>query len=323
MPVYLDREPGLPAGEAFRFGLTREGWLEPWLRLRNSEPGEQSRLGMLPAVRVLNGARDLKPGASLLGVVTDSAGRAYPALAAQRLGLGRVATLLVGDLWRSGLRDQAAQADLQKWWRQWLRWLVAEVPRRVELHCVPKPEEGAAMRLQTRVRDAEYRPLDNATVSVSIRHLTNAVTGTAVGDAVATAPEVLRLTAEPSPEEPGLYETTYVPREDGAYVAQATAIDADGVGVGRAEAGWTAELSAEEFRSLGVNRGLMTSLAQATGGRVLRPGELDGFVRELPRRSAPIRELVSEPIWHRAGVFLFALACFISEWGLRRSKGMA
>ena len=165
--------------------------------------------------------------------------------------------------------------------------------------------------------------LENAMVTVSIRHLTNAVGGSTQVDLLGSAPEVLRLTAEPSPAEAGLYETTFTPSADGAYVAEATVIDGDGISVGRAETGWTTELSADEFKSLTANRALMTSLAQATGGRVLRPSELEGLVRELPRRSAPVTERVSEPIWHRSAVFLFALGCFIAEWGLRRRKGLA
>ena len=67
----------------------------------------------------------------------------------------------------------------------------------------------------------------------------------------------------------------------------------------------------------------MTRLAQATGGRVLKLGDLDGFVRQIPQRSAPISEQTAEPMWHRPAVFLFALACFVAEWGLRRRKGLA
>jgi hypothetical protein len=323
LPIYLDHEPVPPGAGEFRLELTREGALEPWLRLRSSEVGEQARFEELAPVRVLNRARDLKPGASLLAVVKDAQGEAYPALAAQRFGWGRVAVLLAGDVWRAGLRSEATQADLQKGWRQWLRWLVADVPGRVALQPSQGPDESGAIRLQTRVRDAEYRPLEDATVTLTVRHMTNATSTALAGNAIETAPVVLRLTAEPSGGEAGLYETTFAPRADGAYVAQATVVDAEGVTVGSAEAGWTSDLSAEEFKSLTPDRALMTRLAQATGGRVLRPDDLDAFVRDIPRRSAPVTETVSEPIWHRPAVFLFALGCFILEWGLRRRKGLA
>jgi hypothetical protein len=277
----------------------------------------------LAPVRVFNRVRQLKPGASLFAVVKDARGEAYPALAAQRFGLGRVAVLMAGDVWRLGLRSEATQEDLQTWWRQWLRWLVADVPGRVALQPVSGGDESGAMRLQARVRDAEHRPFEEATVTLTVRHLTNAPEAALAGNAIESAPVVLRVASEPSGEEAGLYETRFAPRADGAYVAQADVLDAEGVTVGSAEAGWTSDLSAEEFKSLSPDRALMTRLAQATGGRVLRPDQLEAWVREIPRHFAPITEPITEPIWHRPVVFLFALGCFILEWGLRRGKGLA
>jgi hypothetical protein len=87
--------------------------------------------------------------------------------------------------------------------------------------------------------------------------------------------------------------------------------------------GWSTDLAAEEFRSLLPNRALLESLAQKTGGQVLAPGDLESFVRDLPHRRAPVTETWSRPIWHTPWVFLFALGCFVTEWGLRRWKGLA
>ena len=38
---------------------------------------------------------------------------------------------------------------------------------------------------------------------------------------------------------------------------------------------------------------------------------------------APVTENWLRPLWHTPTMFLFALCCFIAEWGLRRWKGMA
>jgi hypothetical protein len=43
----------------------------------------------------------------------------------------------------------------------------------------------------------------------------------------------------------------------------------------------------------------------------------------MPQRKAPITETSTEPLWHTSGMFLFALACFLGEWGLRRKSGLA
>ena len=104
LPVYVDRPTPAEAHAEYRLGLTREGWLQPWVRLRKTEDEDQKRLDGMPAFLTLNQARGIKPGAMILSEVRDQSGRTAPALVAQPFGKGRVAALMIGDLWRWGLR---------------------------------------------------------------------------------------------------------------------------------------------------------------------------------------------------------------------------
>ena len=131
LPVYLDRPAEVHLPSLFKLALTREGWLQPWTRLRATEADEQTRLTAMPPFEVLNPIRESKPGASVLATVSDTDNHTYPALVVQRFGLGSVAALMVGDLWRWGFKDEAMQKDLAKSWRQLVRWLVSDVPARV------------------------------------------------------------------------------------------------------------------------------------------------------------------------------------------------
>ena len=139
----------------------------------------------------------------------------------------------------------------------------------------------------------------------------------------ATNAVALRLNTEPALNEPGLYQAAYVPRDTGGYLAVATVTNAVGAEVGRAEIGWATDLAAEEFRSLKPNRALLEDIARKTGGEIIAAAKLPEFARNLPQRKAPVTESYSSPLWHTSTVFLFALACFVAEWGLRRRKGMA
>src|SRR5436305_1346306 len=80
------------------------------------------------------------------------------------IGSGRTAALLIGDLWQSGLGDEAMQKDLGKAWRQLVRWLVADVPEPIELHAEPQPG-GELVRLLVRVRDGKFQPMENSAVT--------------------------------------------------------------------------------------------------------------------------------------------------------------
>ena len=312
LPVYLRAadgadqkvEPG-----AWRLLLSREGWLEPWARLRANEADERTRLGELPGFDVLNRAGEAKPAAMTVAKVTDGT-HEYPALVTQRFGRGRTAALLVGDLWQSGLGDEARQKDLMKAWRQMVRWMVADVPEPIEVRSEPQPD-GVSVRLQVRARDAKFQPLENGAVALTV---------TRAG--VADAPPLL-LTAEASPSEPGLYETTYIPRESGGYRVEAAVRNDAGAVAGTAATGWTSDLAAAEFRDLKPNRALMEQLARQTGGEVLAPEDLAAFARRLPTARAPVTETWTRPLWHTPWMMLFALACLVGEWGLRRWKGLA
>ncbi len=314
LPVYLDQAAEARPPGKLRLSLTREGWLQPWARLRKNEVDEKSRLDNMPPFLVMNPVREIKPGASLIATVTDTAGNTYPALVVQRFGHGRSAALTLGDFWHWGLRDAEAHHDMDKAWRQMIRWLVADVPSRIEL--VAEHQRGdpnQPVQLQVRVRDAKFQPLDNVSVTLKIQPLVNGGT-----NGVA-----LRLNTEPALNEPGLYQATYVPRDTGGYLAEATVTNAVGAEVGRAEIGWATDLAAEEFRSLKPNRSLLEEIARKTGGEIIAAAKLSDFADSLPSRKAPVTETFSSPLWHTSAVFMFALACFVAEWGLRRRKGMA
>lgn len=315
LPVYLDRPDTANPGGPQRFSLAQEGWLQAWARLRDNEGDERARLENVPPFLVFNRIRDVKPGASVIALATDEGGHDRPALVTQRFGRGRSAALLLGDLWRWGMRDADARRDMEKAWRQLIRWLVADVPRRVELSIEEQPAAGSgAVQLEIRVRDPAFLPLDDATVSLEVEPVP------AAGSSAVT--NRIRMRAEPSLSEAGLYTATFLPRDSGAYKALAVAENAAGGEIGRAEAGWSTDLAAEEFRSLQPNTALLDAIARRTGGETVAASSLPAFVRGLPTRHAPVMEAVTTPLWHTPWLFLLALACFVTEWGLRRRKGM-
>lgn len=325
LPVYLDRVPAQRVARQYHLDLTREGWLQPWTRLRSTETDERARLQTMPPFEVLNLARDVKPGASVIATVGDDRAGRFPALVVQRFGHGRVAAMMVGDLWRWGFRSESNQRDLAKSWRQLTRWLIADVPAPMQLEVRPNNDANQSVQLQVRVRDKKFQPLDNASVRLEIRSAAArfaASTRRPDGES-STNDNRVRIPAEPALTEAGLFQATYIPRETGAYHAVAIVRDDSGLEIGRAEAGWTADPAAEEFRSLKPNRALLEKIAQQTKGEVISPARLNEFAQSLPNRVVPIMENWTFPLWDTAAMFLFALTCFIAEWGLRRLKGLA
>ncbi len=321
LPVYLDRPIDAKLPGEMKLTLTREGWLQPWTRLRATESEEKTRLDSMPAFEVFNPVSDIKPGASVLATVSDADDRTYPALVAQRFGLGRSAALMIGDLWRWGLRDETMQKDLGKSWRQLVRWLVSDVPLRISVAAEPSGNP-AEVRLIVKAHDEEFKPLDNAMVQLKIRavRLMSSENEKSTNNGAGT--NYLQITAEPSVGTPGTYEATYIAHDAGAYSVEAQVTQADGKIAGHAATGWTSDPAAAEFRSLKPNRALLEAIAKRTGGEVVALADLKNFVRRLPERHAPIMETWTDPLWHKPFVFLLVLGCFLAEWGIRRWKGL-
>jgi uncharacterized membrane protein len=317
LPVYCDEAPAFPEGATFRLALTREGWLEPFMRLRSDESTEQQRINSLPNFLTLNAIRGIKPGATVLARAMTDQGLPVPAMVEQRFGRGRSAALLIGDLWHWQMRRaSAADNDFEKAWRQMIRWLIADVPQRLEASAVPSSNAEDApgtMRLAVKVRDAIYAPQDNATVMVKVYP----------PDYAPEKHNAVQLRADASLSKPGEYETVYVPRQPGAYRAEVTVTGADGGDLGQTTTGWTSEPAADEFRVLQPDRALLERLAAATGGEMVDARDLDRFVASLPTRKALITEPYTQPAWHQSWVFLMVLALLGAEWALRRWKGLA
>jgi uncharacterized membrane protein len=319
LPVRLDRAATAPAGGPVTFDLDREGWLQSWARLRENESDERQRLSSMPPLQVINRVRDVKPGAAVIATAADAAGNKVPALVVQRFGRGRTAALTIGDMWRWGMRGAEARVDMEKAWRQLVRWLVADVPGRVALSAEPRQADpNGAMDLQVRVRDPKFLPVENASVTIEVEPVRFDRPGPS-----AQPPAPIALQAEPSLDEPGLYTATYIPRETGGYKATARAVNNSGAEEGRAAAGWATDLAALEFRSLKPDRALLEDLARRTGGAVVEPPGLDDLAARLPLEKAPVMESYTQPIWHTPWVFLAAVACLVAEWGIRRKHGLA
>jgi uncharacterized membrane protein len=323
LPVYLDQQVDAKVSDQWKLTLTREGWLQPWTRLRATEADEKTRLDTVPQFEVLNSVRGVKPGASVLATVSDGDNNNYPALVVQRFGAGRTAAVMIGDMWRWGMRDESMQKDLAKSWRQLVRWLVSDVPSRVAV--TPEPSAGgdsAEVRLVVSAKDETFKPVDNATVQLTVRPVALFGPGAASELSKTAATNYIQLTADASPNQLGTYEATYIARDPGAYLVEAHVTQPDGQVVGQASAGWASDPSADEFRSLKPNRVFLETLAKRTGGEVLKMDALKSFVSRLPERRAPVTEPWSEPLWQKPSIFLFAFACFVVEWGVRRWKGL-
>jgi len=310
LPVYLNGASPRSGAGPFSPQLTREGLLEPWVRVRTTQEQEQKRLAAMPGLRVVNEVGAPKPGAVELLSVQSASGESRPGLVTQRFGKGRTAAFLVGDLWRWKLhRSSHDNEDFERTWRQTVRWLIADVPQRVRVAAIAKKDDPAQpLEIAVHVQDENYQPLDNAEVTIEV---------------ATPGEEKLKLKGEPKDAVSGQYGSRYVSSADGTYRATVIANNPDGTEIDRVETGWVADPTAEEFANLRPNVDLLQSIAKASGGELVHLNQLDSFVSTLSDREIPIAQPMVRSVWHTWGVFLLAIGLLSIEWGLRRWKGLA
>ncbi|MEO6002350.1 MAG: glutamine amidotransferase [Opitutus sp.] len=320
LPVYLDRLAAKPPSGPMKLELTREGWLEPWTRIRAQETDEKARLQAMPPLLIANGLAGVKPGATVLASLTDEQGTSFPALISQPFGAGRVACIGIGDLWRWGQHDANDQADLARFWRQVSRWLVTDVPAQVEIRVIPAAE-GTGVDLRVTAKDRAFRPLELATAQITVRRIESTTDLTAATASTSVFKQAT-LSAEPSSEAPGRYVAPFTARDPGAYLATVEVKDRAGLVVGRAETGWVHDPLAEEFRSITPNRALLQEITRRTGGALIEETDLNGLADRLAQAPAPITETASRSLWHNPWMFAAVLGCFLAEWAWRRWRGL-
>ena len=303
LPVYATNknEKGEPS-DNYRWNLTLEGTLQPWIRLRSTSAAQQKMESELPTFKTLNRVDGLKPGAFQLAKTPNN----EPVFASQRFGKGRTAALMLGDMWRWTMhRKQGEDSDLSQLWRQTIRWLVSDVPKRIDVD-TGRFSPNQPMEIKAQIRDEEFKPLDNASVTFSI-----------------TTPSGANVEATARPtEKTGEYMIRYSPKEDGGYRFSVRASASDGSEIGQRETGLTATPKAAEYQILEPSTDWLEELASQTGGETLRMNELERFANALPNRKVPITETWVYPLWHRPFILGLIIVCLSGEWGLRRWKGL-
>jgi uncharacterized membrane protein len=306
LPVYLTRQHAQAPTLPVHINLTRDGMLQPWTRLRPNEHDETARIGQMPAFLVAHGLDALKPGAQSLATLTDNDGRTFPAIVTQRFGQGRCTAFLIGDFWRWGLRDPDQHADLDKFWRQTVRGLLADAPRRATL--TTRIGEDGGLELEINALGRDFRPAEKASATTRVRD-----------------PERkwIDIETQPDSSRPGVFVAHIGSKRSGSWLAEATVTDASDGKVSYARTGWAINENAEEFQAVKPDEAAIAALVAKTGGRIVPRQDLASLVKELKSRPQPVMETKTEPLWHQPIWLALAIACFAGEWGLRRWKGLA
>ncbi|MEC7428519.1 MAG: hypothetical protein VYE28_02640 [Planctomycetota bacterium] len=320
LPVYPQTEV-VSDSTGFRLGLTREGWLQSWTRLRDTQDEETVARASMPDFQSINRVPRVKPGALLIGTLNTSELEQLPGLATHTYGRGRAAALMIGDLFRWKLQTPADNPLLKKnspmpdappddfgqSWRQLLRWLVADLPTRLSAESRFVQEPIPSREILLNVQNLEYLPDDSASVELSVTY----------PDGTQTT-EAAKWTLTQ-----GQYRALVPLQGEGFYEVVCTATDRNGELIEERTLGWTWEPTGDEYRELVLEKGLWETFAEANDGTLIPPTELASIEDRLRTETLPEKNVYRKPLWHQWPILLIAVTLLTVEWGWRRWIGLA
>ncbi len=312
LPVVLT--PGLEQAADYFSSLTirptREGLAHPATQISETEQGSADRWTKLPQLSTVNRISKVKPGATVLLTGLDDGRTERPVLSYQRYGRGKALALITQDawLWRMDASMAVDDTTHRTFWRRLLRWLVDDVPDRVELSLsLDDVEAGQPVTLVSDVRDKEYAPVNDAGV---MAHVTTP-RGT-----------VEDVPLEWSVSKAGEYKAVFTPSENGQYSVRVGASRA-GDDLGSATATLVAGPSVSEYFDAGMRAPLLRRLAEETGGKFYTAKDTASLAEAISYSGRGVTVVDERDLWDMPIVFLLFLGVIGTEWAVRRAKGLA
>ncbi len=293
----------------FKAKLTNYGLQHPIMKLSTTEAENTKRWGTAPELVGINPTSGPKPGAVVLASAAIPSPRSEPPvlLAFQRYGEGKSVALTTGSIWRwkMGLDHRDNLHDL--FWKQLLRWLVNDVPDRVDVH----PEKSFYSRdelasLRTEVRDESFFRVNNASVSAEIK---------SPSGKIRTLPLEWEVTRD------GEYSGSFKPEEDGLYEINVET-KKDGKSLGTGKTYLRVADSQLEFHNPELNTDLLKRLANETGGRFYTPDRINQLPEEMSISDTGSARLEERDLWDMPAFFLILAGTVLAEWTLRKRKGL-
>lgn len=270
----------------------------------------------LPTLKDGRAVLSVKPFTRILaeGVPSGTSGGKFPALLVRRYGQG-VTGLANGDgLWKWDFYPEARELGnmYEDFWTQLTQWMAT--------YSEFLPGQDFSLHLSSSQGETG-RPV---TLSISYRGNMPAPSPVLKVSMEGTAPVDLVPASVPDPSGRPRWQATFTP--SGAGTWQIKLVDPRPQAPATPEVELIVPRPADEQDDLSPDPAFLASLAEATGGKTVMPGDFDEFLKGTLHITPPVTlesGAVWQPAWNEAWVAL-GLAFFpATEWFLRRRQGLS
>ncbi len=316
MPVDLERlsavaSPSVGTRQGFRVQLTDLGLASPPLQLGDS-PSESEQIWQnLPPLYWLFEASALRAGARVLGehpTLLGSDGRRLPVIAMQYVGAGKTWFHSTDETWR--WRFRIGDVFLARYWVQTIRYLsrskLLGKDRSAELTTDRREyQRGEVVRLRVRFLDERAAPAGDDGVQLMVEH---------------TGGKKRRVGLKRHPSARGVFEGRLTDVADGSYHVW---LASPSVENDPPSADFLVVAPPGETERTRLDVAELSQAADLTKGRFYRAIEAKRLLHDLPRgRQVPIETLPPLVLWNRWPLLLLFLGLLVTEWVVRKQKGL-
>jgi uncharacterized membrane protein len=306
LPVTLPDRKNTFKRDPANLQLTDAGRESAITRLEDSIDKNAERWKKLPHLANYQEVGQAKPGAVVLVESLPTSKGRFPLLATQNFGRGRVGVFASGGTWRWRMQLELKDQTHETFWRQLLRWTVAESPGLVSA-TTPRQvlSDEKELLIRADVRDKTYQPVRDAVVEARI-----------------LGPNGLAATVPlaPEPMSDGVYTASWTADPAGSYLVELAARRGSEE-VGRDVFNFRREDGVAENFGVEQNRELLTKLAAETGGNYYSPSNASKLINEISFSEAGLTIRENRDLWNMPIVFLLILGLIAAEWLLRRRWG--
>lgn len=291
-----------------RFEVARDYAGHPALALADEESESLAAWEDMPALSGAIVGPEVKRAAQILA--TDQDGN--PLLVAHRSGKGLVACLMVDTTFRWTFTESDTQAQHKRFWRQLIMWTSgkeAEAELNVKVS-TQHPQLQEKLRISATLRDMNSEPVADARMTFTVRE----PDGTSVAVPCAYS------------QEDQAYLADYVAALPGDYQVSAHA-ERGVVDFGEDTSHFTARDVDVELEHPMADSALLRQIAGATqqvGGRYCHARQAGELFKELKDRAKPVMltQTRRDDIWDMWPVFALLCGCMVTEWSVRKLKGL-
>jgi uncharacterized membrane protein len=311
LPIELGPPAGSDSGATeITLTPTAAGVLHPATQLAPNDSATSALWRQMPPLTTVNLVGRPKAGATvLLEGRVEGDRRAIPVLSFQRYGRGKAIAFAVQDSWLWQMHQMVPVEDQrhETFWRQLLRWLVSDVPSRVDVVATAEGAVNEGIPLRVVVSDSAYVRSNGASVSAEV---------------VSPSGDRTQLPFEWATDRDGEYTAMMVPGANGVHTVNVLAsLGRDTI---RSTVGYVrvADPTAEYFGAE-MRPGVLQQFSDETGGKFYRPPEASRLVEDIVYTTSGATEVQRLDLWDMPILFLLLLSLLGAEWLYRRRRGLA